>query len=189
MPRIPELDLNAMPPEQRAVADEIINGPHGRIVGPYPAWLQSPELARRARSLSEFIRFKSALPGRLKELAILIAGRFWDSEFEFFAHSRLAREEGLDDETIQALAQKRTPTLASPAEELVYTVCTEMFQTHRLSDTTYARAVEELGLPALVELIATIGYYGMVSMTLNAFNIGLPEGEPSPFPAGTLPKT
>src|SRR5271157_3834001 len=97
MMRVPELRPETMTEEQKAVVQEIVSGPHGRIVGPYFAWLYSPELARRARNLSEFIRFKSSLPARLSELAILITGRFWKAEFEFYAHAILGKKAGLDD--------------------------------------------------------------------------------------------
>jgi 4-carboxymuconolactone decarboxylase len=182
MSRIPELRPEAMSAEQRVVMEEIVSGPHGRIVGPYPAWLQSPELARRARALSEQIRFQSSLPERLKELAILMAGRHWTAEYEYFAHARLARKAGLEDAIIGAIAARKRPTFAQAHDEIVYDVCHELFETHRLSEGTYGRAVKAFGLPSLVELVATIGYYSLVSLTLNAFEVPLPPGERSPFP-------
>ncbi len=181
MSRIPELSAESMSDQQREVVDEIVAGPHGRIVGPYPAWLQSPELARRARSLSEIIRFRSSLPEPLKELAILITGRYWKAEFEFYAHAILARKAGLDEAIISALAEQRRPEFRDEKEEIVYEFCTQLYETHRVSDEVYARAVEAFGLQTVVELVATIGYYAMVSLTLNAFEVGLPPGEPSPF--------
>ena len=182
MSRIPELKPDTMTGPQRAVAEEIIAGPHGRIVGPYHAWLQSPELARRARALSEFVRFQSSLPKRLSELAILVTGRHWKAEFEFWAHARLGRQAGLDEAVIRALAARQRPAFQRAEEELVYTVATELYETHRLSEPVYQRAVQALGLPGLVELVGTIGYYSLVCLTLNAFELGLPPGEASPFP-------
>lgn len=182
MSRIPELRPDAMSAEQRAVMDEIVSGPHGRIVGPYPAWLQSPELARRARGLSEFIRFRSSLPERLKELAILIAGRHWKAEYEFYAHSRLAAKAGLEQSIIDAVAARKRPSFPQAEDSIVYDLCTELFDTHRVSDSTHQRAVEAFGLARVVELVSTIGYYSLVCLTLNAFEVPLPEGERSPFP-------
>ncbi len=181
MSRIPELTPDKMSEAQRAVREEIVSGPHGRIVGPYNAWLQTPELARRARGLSEFIRFKTSLPPRVSELAILMAGRFWKAEFEFFAHSILARKAGLEEEIISALAEGKRPPFKNGLDEIVYDFCDELFETRRASDAAYERAVEALGVPAVVELVGTIGYYSMVSLTLNAFEVGLPPGESSPF--------
>lgn len=182
MSRIPELALEAMSEAQREAHDEIVSGPNGRVVGPYNAWLQSPELARRARSLSEFIRFKSSLPKNLSELAILLSGRHWKSEFEFYAHAILGRKAGLDEQIIAAIAEKKRPVFSNGEEEIVYDFCTELYDTHRISDATYGRAVEAFGLPTVVELVATAGYYSMVSLTLNAFEVPLPPGESSPFP-------
>lgn len=182
MSRLPDMRPETLSAEQRAVYDEIASGPHGHVVGPYFAWLQSPELARRARSLSEFIRFRTALPKRISELAILVAGRHWKAEYEFWAHSRLGREAGLDEAVIAALAEGRRPELADAQEAAVYALCSELLQTRRVSDATYSQAVEALGLPGVVELVATVGYYSLVSLTLNAFELPLPPGERSPFP-------
>ncbi len=181
MSRIPVIDPATATPEQRAVMEEIVSGPHGRIVGPYNAWLQSPEFARRARGLSEIIRFGSPLPERLKELAILMTGYHWRAEFEFYAHAKLGRKAGLADAVITALAAGQRPDFAADDETLVYDFCAELLQHRRVSDATYARAVDALGQSNVVTLVTTVGYYCMVSLTLNAFEVPLPDGEPSPF--------
>jgi 4-carboxymuconolactone decarboxylase len=181
MMRIAELRPETMTEEQKAVQQEIVSGPHGRIVGPYFAWLYSPELARRTRNLSEFIRFKSTLPPRLSELAILITGRFWRADFEFYAHARLGKQAGLDEALITALAENRRPTFKLEGERVVYDLIWELLHTQRAREATYARAVQALGQQAVVELVATAGYYSMVSLTLNCFQVPLPEGVPSPF--------
>jgi 4-carboxymuconolactone decarboxylase len=168
--------------EQKSVVQEIVSGPHARVVGPYHAWLQSPELARRARNLSEFIRFKSSLPPRLSELGILIAGRFWKADFEYYAHAILAKKAGLADNIISDIAAKKRPTFENRDEQVVYDLCMELLETRRVSDQHFDVAVKMLGHTAVVELVATVGYYSMVSLTLNAFEVPLPPGELSPFP-------
>ena len=181
MSRVPELTQENMSDAQIEVHQEIVSGPHARVVGPYHAWLQIPELARRARGLSEFIRFKSSLPERLKELAILITGRHWKAEFEYYAHAILAKKAGLHGDLISAIAERKRPTFEKEDEEIVYDFCMELFGSNRVGDENYERAVQALGLPAVVEVVATAGYYSMVSMTLNAFQVPLPPGENSPF--------
>lgn len=183
MSRNPQLDTAAATPEQRAVMEEIVGGPHGQIEGPYHAWMQIPELARRCRNLSEFIRFKTPLPKRLQELAILLTGQFWQADFEYYYHANLARKAGLAEETIQAIAAGREPTTLQPDEAVVYRLARELFDTRRVSDATYAEAQQSLGMEQVVVLVATLGYYCLVSMTLNTFQVPLPPGEPSPFPA------
>lgn len=182
MSRLPAPDRDTLDADQRAVYDEIASGPHGRVVGPYPAWLQCPELARRARALSAYIRFEANVPRRLAELAILVTGAHWRAEFEYHAHARLAREAGVDEAVIAAIAAGQRPAFAHDDEALVYDMATELLQTRRVGEATYRRAVEAFGLPQVVELVATVGYYCMVSLTLNAFEMPLPEGAPRPFP-------
>ncbi len=182
MSRMPDANPETLSKEQRDVFDQITSGPHARVVGPFPAWLQSPELARRVRSLSEFLRFQSSPPKRLAEIAILITGRHWRAEFEYYAHAELARKAGVEEPIIQAIAAGERPKFTEPDDEIVYDLCTEMFESRRLTDATYKRAVDALGLQSVVELIAIMGYYCMVSVTLNAFEAPLPPGETSPFP-------
>jgi 4-carboxymuconolactone decarboxylase len=181
MPRVPEFDQTTMSDAQRQAVQEIVNGPHGRIVGPYHAWLHSPELARRGRNVSEYLRFKGILPKRLMELVILVTGRHWRAEFEYWAHARLAKEAGVDEAVIAAIARNERPRLKQADEKLVYAVAKELFDTNRVSEKTYRAAVGAFGLQAVVELIATIGWYCMVSLTLNTFEIAMPPGEKSPF--------
>lgn len=182
MSRIPDTSRESLTEPQKVVADLITNGPHGKVMGPYPAWLQSPELAKRARSLSEYLRFQSAPSKRLAEIAILITGRHWKAEFEFYAHAELARKVGLEEPIIQALAAGKRPEFTNTDDEIVYDLCTEMLETRRITDATYKGALDAFGMQTLVELVAIMGYYCMVSVTLNAFEATLPTGEPSPFP-------
>ena len=182
MSRIPELTPESMTQAQKEVVDLITSGPHQRVLGPYPAWLQSPELAKRARALSEYLRFQSAPSKRLAEIAILITGRHWKAEFEFYAHAQLARKAGVEEPIIQALAAGKRPDFENRDDAIVYELCTEMLNTRHISDPTYQRALDAFGMQTLVDLIAIMGYYCMVSITLNAFEAPLPPGEPSPFP-------
>jgi len=182
MSRMPDTNPESLSEEQRAVVDLITSGPHGKVVGPYPAWLHSPELARRTRSLSEYLRFQSTPSKRLAEIAILITGRHWRAEFEYYAHAQLARNAGVQETIIEAIAAGKRPDFPEPDDEIVYDLCTEMLETRRITDATYKRAVDAFGLQMVVELIAIMGYYCMVSITLNAFEAPLPAGEPSPFP-------
>jgi len=79
--RFPALAPEAMSPAQRQAAEAIAAGPRGGLRGPFNAWLRSPELADRAQRLGEYLRFRSSVPKRLNELAILITARAWDAEF------------------------------------------------------------------------------------------------------------
>lgn len=181
MARLAPLDLDALSDEQREVADAIRNGPRGGLRGPFEAWLRAPGLADTAQRLGAYCRYGSSLPGYANELAIILTGKHWKAQFEFWAHARLALEAGLDPAIIEAVRTGAQPPFTREIERVVYEFVTEYLATHRVSDATYARAIETLGERGTVDLIGVVGYYGLVSMTLNVFEVGLPPGEKNPL--------
>lgn len=176
MPRLQPPSLEQMTPEQRAVHDDIVSGPRGKLQGPLAVWLTSPELADKAQRLGRFCRFETSLPPQLSELAILVTGRFWGAEFEWWAHKRIGLEAGLDPQLVEAVRQRRVPEFAGDDQRIVYDVATQLHRDHRISDRTYSEAVELLGETGVVELVGILGYYTLISMTLNAFQVPLPAG-------------
>jgi 4-carboxymuconolactone decarboxylase len=181
MPRLEPLDLNNLTAEQQSVADAIRSGPRGGLRGPFEAWLRSPRLADHAQKLGAYCRFGTQLPQDVSELAILLTGNHWRAQFEFWAHARLAREAGLPDAVIEAIRTGGTPSLDRPDLKAAYDLVTEYLSANRVSDATYQRAVATFGERGLVDLIGTVGYYGLVSMTLNIFDVAVPAGEVEPF--------
>jgi 4-carboxymuconolactone decarboxylase len=181
MPRLAPLDLKHLTPEQNEVAESIIAGPRGGLRGPFEAWLRSPLLADRAQRLGEYCRFHNSLPRDLSELAILLTGKHWKAQFEFWAHARLARDAGLADDIIEAIRTGQAPPFHREAETVVYDFVTEYFETNRVSDANYQRAIAEFGEQGVVDLVGLVGYYGLVSMTLNVFETPLPPGEAEPL--------
>ncbi len=183
MPRLPDLDPNRLTPEQKAVYDRIVSGPRGRVQGPLRVWLTSPELADKAQALGALCRYGTSLPPRLSELAILVTGAYWQAGFEWYAHAPLAIEAGLAPAAVEAIRVGRAPSLLQADEQAVYRFAHELVHARRVSPPTYAAAVAQFGEKTVVELVAILGYYALVSMTLNAFEVPLPAGEPDPFAA------
>ena len=179
--RIPDITASPMTPEQQQVVDAVTNGPRGRLAGPMWAWLYSPELGLSAQQVGAYIRFGSSLPRPLNELAILLTGRHWNSQFEFYAHTRLGIAAGLDAEKIEQIRQGKRPDTLSPDEALVYDCVETLLKTHRLPDALYASLEARFGVQGAVDLVGAVGYYCMVSLTLNTFRI-LPEPADMPFP-------
>src|ERR1700760_3649866 len=99
--RFPEIPLDKMTPQQRAVADAIMSGPRQRMSGPFNAWLRSPELADRLQKVGEYVRFHTSLDKRLNEMAILMTAQHWGASYEWYAHAPLAAKAGLAPETIK----------------------------------------------------------------------------------------
>jgi 4-carboxymuconolactone decarboxylase len=161
---------------QRRVADEIASGKRGRIPPPMQAWLRSPELAARAQKLGEFLRYDTVLGPRLSELAILVTARFWTSHYEWHAHRSEALKAGVDPAIIAAIAKRETPVFSDEVARTVYDYATALHSAHLVSDHLHGRAVAELGERGVAELVGLLGYYTLISMTINAFQIDLPEG-------------
>jgi 4-carboxymuconolactone decarboxylase len=180
MPRLGEIDRARLDGEQRRIVDEIQSGPRGGLSGPFWAWLRSPEMADRAQKLGEFVRFNSSLPPRLFELAVLVTAHHWKAQFEWYAHAALARKVGLGDEIIHAIHAGTRPRMNAD-EAAVYDFATELYARKRVSDATYATALAHVGERGVVELVGVLGYYALVSMTLNVFGVEVPKGTPAPF--------
>ncbi len=181
MARLGPLDLDSLSDAQRKVADQIRSGPRAGLAGPFWPWLRSPDLADRAQRLGEFVRFRTSLPQRLVELAVLFTARTWRAQFEWYAHAPIARKEGLAEEVVQALLDAKPPRFERDDEAAVYDLCRELYETRRVGDKTYARVTQLLGDQGAVELVGVLGYYALVSMTLNAFAVDLPKGVEPPF--------
>ena len=149
--------------------------------GPFEPWLRSPGLADTAQKLGAHCRFGTSLPRDISELAILLTGKHWTAQFEFWAHASLAREAGLADEIIEAIRTGAEPPFTRASERVVYDVVTTYFENNRIDDQTYERALALLGEQGLVDVVGIVGYYGLVSMTLNIFEIDVPEGVIAPL--------
>ena len=181
MARLGEIDRAQLSEDQRRVAEQIQSGPRGGLAGPFWPWLRSPELADRAQKLGEFVRYKSTLPPRLFELAVLVTARVWSAQFEWYAHAPLARKAGIAEEIIEALAKGERPRFAKDDEAAVYEFCSELYATRRVSEAKYEAARRHFGEQGVVELVGILGYYALVSMTLNVFGIEVPKGTTPPF--------
>ncbi len=179
--RFPLLTEATMSPRQREAYQAIVSGPRKGAVGPFNALLRSPEVADRVQRVGEYVRFQSTIPPALNELAILITGRFWGAQFEFWAHRRLARAAGLADEVIDAIAEGRRPPRLGDDERIVYDFCTELFRDKAVADATFAAVVARFGEQGVIDLIAASGYYSIVSMVLNVDRYPLPAGEEPPL--------
>jgi 4-carboxymuconolactone decarboxylase len=180
--RIPDWKPEDLTPEQRKVHDAIVAGPRGKVVGPLRVWLSSPELAERAQELGAFCRFGTSLPPRLSELAILVTGAFWKAGFEWHAHAPIAMMAGVPADAVEAIRLGKAPKFAREDEEVVYAFSRELWTKRRVSDSTYQRTALLLGTNTVVELVAILGYYGLISMTINTFEVPLPQGADQPFP-------
>jgi 4-carboxymuconolactone decarboxylase len=177
--RLKLISPDEMNADQKATYDEAVAGKRGAAPAPMLAWLNSPEMARHATRLGETLRFNTIFPAKLSEIAILVTARHFTAHYEWWAHKRLALKGGLDVEIIDAIRDRRTPRFDDPQAQMIYDVAKSLHEGHGLAKPLYDAAVRLLSERGLVEIIGLCGYYTLVSMTLNTFEFGLPEGEVS----------
>jgi 4-carboxymuconolactone decarboxylase len=176
--RFRPLTYAEMTPAQKTMFENVISGERRGAGGPFNVLLRSPEMGDLAQQFGASMRFRSSLPPRLNELAIIITARHWTSHYEWYVHRRAAQQAGLSEAVIEAIAAGRRPVGMTPEETAVYDFCTELLERKRVSDGVFDAARKAFGERGVVDLIGVSGYYGLVSMLLNVDEYPLPDGAP-----------
>ena len=186
------IPLEELTPEQRKLTDAIRSGARSQIKnsgatrpgpmgGPFNVWLRSPGVGDCVQRVGEEIRFRTSLPFKLNEMAILITARFWTSQYEWASHLQHALKAGLDPAIAQDIAENRRPAKMDADEAIVYDFSRELHETKAVSDALYKKAVDRFGERGVVDLIVVNGFYTLVSMCLNVDRTPLPDGAPPPL--------
>ncbi|WP_421988388.1 carboxymuconolactone decarboxylase family protein [Roseococcus sp.] len=177
-PRLPLPAPEAMNTAQRDLYDRIIASPTRSMNGPQRANIHSPELAEAWWRLGDTLRNRTVLPPKLAELAIIVVGRRWNSQVEFHVHGAAAVKAGLDVAIVEAIRVAAPPPIQAAEEREVYEFARQIQVKGEPDDAAYAAILARWGERGAVELTALIGFYGMVSVALNAHRIPLPAGAP-----------
>ena len=183
-PRLTMTEEERMTPEQRTLLASLRAGPRGAALkprGPFAAWMHAPEFGQLAQALGAHARYKTALSTRLSEFAILCTASIWKAQYEWFAHAPMALKAGVGQASVDALREGRAPDGAQADERAIYEFIMELYKTRRVSEAAYRRVHEFLGDAAMVEFVGILGYYALISMTLNVFHMLPPETEPLAF--------
>ena len=179
--RLAPIPYDALPAEVRPLADDILKVSSAGLGGPYNALLRSPDMARRCFDLLDYLRFQTSVNKRLNEFAILIQARISNAQYEWWAHETIARKAGLSDAVMDDLRACRRPASMQADEALVYDYCVQLSLNHRVPDALWQKAVDAMGEQAVVDLTVLSGTYVMVSMLLNATQVGIPNGGALPL--------
>lgn len=172
--RLGPIPFAAMSAAQQVAAQAVIDGPRGALYGPFVPLIRSPELMSAAQQMGEYLRYRSAIGTRLTELAILVTAREWNQQVEWAIHAPLARDRGIGDEVIAAIAARRRPDGLLAQEALVYDFCVQLHRQRRVDDATYAAALEAFGEHGVVDLMGINGYYTLLAMVMNAAQTAAP---------------
>lgn len=179
--RLSQIRYEDLAADVRPLADDILKVSSAALGGPYNALLRSPDMARRAFDFLDYLRFRTSVNKRLNEFAILIQARISNAQFEWWAHERIARKAGLSDAVMRDLQKCQRPTSMQADERLVYDYCVQLSLNHRVPDALWQEAVAAMGEQAVVDLTVLSGTYVMVSMLLNATQVGIPDGGELPL--------
>ncbi|MDG1198116.1 MAG: hypothetical protein P8O86_08875 [Actinomycetota bacterium] len=189
MSRLEPLDEDLLTSDQKSLRDSVVGtrkglGPDVWKSGPFGVWQHAPDLGMKAVELGAQVRFATELDPQMREVAICCVGVHFKSKFEFEAHAAIAISEGIDSSYLDVLAEGGQP---SWERELMITqkFTEELLQSTRVSDSTYGMMLNVVGSKGLVELVSTIGYYCLVSLTLNAFQVDLADSMIDRWPEET----
>jgi 4-carboxymuconolactone decarboxylase len=183
-PRFPQLIFDQLSEAERPLGEQVMKVSSVGIGGPYNLLLRSPVLGQRMFDLFDYLRWKTSVPTRLNEFAILIIGRQWRSQMEWFAHVPIATKAGLSGDIIAELKANKRPSKMAEDEALVYDFVTELTTTHKVSDETFARARKLFSDQQIIDLTAVAGNYVMVAMILAMAEQTVPPDKEEPFKPG-----
>ncbi len=178
MARLTQISRDQVAEQHKGVFEEIAAAPGGIGSGPTSILKNSPELAKRAMHLSDYLRNESSLPKKVQELAMLTAARAMDCQYIWNAHAASGRREGLSDGLVDALRDKQTLPALAADEAAVINLGMEFFQTHKVSQEKLQAALDQFGRQGFAELTALMGYYAMLSFNANAVVLDLPSEIP-----------
>ena len=183
-PRFPQLTMEQLNEQQRPLGEQIMKVSSVGLGGPYNPLLRSPVLGQRIFDLLYYLRWNTSVPLRLNEFAILITGRLWRSQVEWFAHAPLAIKAGLSPDIVAELKAGKRPANMPPEEAAVYDFVTELTTKHAISDETFARTKTFLTDQQIVDLTAVAGSYISIAMLLAMAEQSVPPGKEEPFKPG-----
>jgi 4-carboxymuconolactone decarboxylase len=184
--RLPEVaQRDALPEDKRYIYDYLAET-RGAVRPPFSVLLNHPDVCHLVSQVGTFARFKSALSKDVIETATLAAAREFDCRFEWAAHVPQARNAGVSDAVIDAIARRSDVSGLGAKEALVINYVRQVLHDHRADDATWGGVMQTFGKDGALELTMTAGYYGMLASFLNVLQIE-PAAEAPQLP-GTKPE-
>ena len=156
-----------MTPEQARAAEEFRKLRGVDPFGPFIPLLQSPELMTRVSALGEYLRFRSALPPRLSELAILITAAHWRQQYEWDEHAPIALQAGISQSVLDAVWKGDAPDGLDIHQQAIHDLCVAVHRDRTVFRALHDRVQVALGEQATIDAIAICGYYALLAMVLN----------------------
>jgi alkylhydroperoxidase family enzyme len=187
--RLPLIAPAELTPEQRPVYDNMRAGieqnfqgfksiaTNGALMGPWNPWLHDPKFGKPIWDLTLALSVSPSLPRNAREVAILTTGTAFHSGYELYAHVIAGERRGLSDDKIAVIAAGHRPADLTTEEGVAYDVAAALLHHGTLPEINYRQAVKAFGEHGAAELIYLVGLYCLVSVTLNGFNVPVPDAE------------
>ena len=183
-PRFPQLTMDQLDAKQKPLGEQMMKVSSVGLAGPYNPMMRSPVLGQKLFDLFAYLRWDTSVPVKLNEFAIIIIGRQWRSQVEWFAHAPLAQKAGLSPAIIADVKAGKRPSNMAEDEAATYDFVTELTTTKKVSDATFARAKKVFNDQQIVDLTAVAGNYIGVAMLLAMAEETVPPGKEPPFKDG-----
>ena len=186
LPLIPPAELT---PQQKALYDEMRKGiasnfnafkverEDGALMGPWNPWLHEPAIGKAIWDFTLAMTASASLPDNVRQIAILVVGARFDAAYELYAHIAVAEKEAMKPERLATLVANLKPNDFAPDESVAFDFAYALVRGGTLPEPLYRLAVQTFGQHGTNELIYLVGLYCLVSTTLNAFNVPVPERE------------
>jgi 4-carboxymuconolactone decarboxylase len=175
--RYAEIPVDKMTPAQQEGYRFLVDGPRGRLPGPYKVWVHNPRLVRAAGPLGQhFTPGSSSLSEREREIAVAVITSHWQSAYPTAAHEKRGKEVGLPAAAVEAIVAGLPATFTDAREQVVYEMAMALANRRLVSQGLYDRAATVLGHESITDVIVLIGYYTAVSLTMNFYAV--PAGTP-----------
>jgi len=177
--RLPLPKREALDEQGKRVYDSVLDPKRPTIAGfqgPAGIWLHSPRVGEPFREMNRILRNEVPLEPRLRELAILVTAREFDSQFEWTAHEPVALKEGLDPKVLDTVKFRKAVSGAPEKETAIIAFGRELFREKKVRAETYAEMVRVFGQTAVVNLTAVMANYAFTAVMLTAFDQQLHEG-------------
>jgi 4-carboxymuconolactone decarboxylase len=185
--RLPPIAPADLTPEQRSLYDDMREGiaesfkgfvairDDGALLGPWNPWLHEPSFGKASWDLVRALADKPSLPKPVREVAILVTGAHFKAAYELYAHVLVGEQRGLSDEKLATIVAGQRPVDLTRDEAIAYDFASALVNGGVLSELTYKTAIIAFGKHGAAELSYLVGLYALVSITLNTFDVPVPE--------------
>lgn len=185
--RLPLISPNELSPEQRPLYEDMRAGidksfhgfiamrEDGALMGPWNPWLHEARIGKPIWDLVKALSRQSSLPDCTRQVAILVTGAHFRAGYEIYAHVAVAEQDGLPDAKLATIVAGQRPADLTREEAVAYDVAAALTRGGVLPELTYGAAVDAFGPHGAAELCYLVGLYCLVSVTLNGFDVPVPE--------------